>query len=30
MYKKVKERYPSLCKVVVWEKENCGAEYWEE
>ncbi|MFN3599271.1 MAG: 6-pyruvoyl trahydropterin synthase family protein [Aquificaceae bacterium] len=30
IYKKVKEKYPSLCKVVVWEKENCGAEYWEE
>ncbi|RLJ71265.1 6-pyruvoyltetrahydropterin/6-carboxytetrahydropterin synthase [Hydrogenivirga caldilitoris] len=29
LYKKVKERYPTLKKVVVWETENCGAEYSE-
>ncbi|MEZ0360409.1 MAG: 6-carboxytetrahydropterin synthase [Hydrogenobacter sp.] len=29
LYHKVKERYPSLQKVVVWETQNCGAEYFE-
>lgn len=30
LFEKVKERFPTLEKVVVWETENCGAEYWEE
>ena len=30
VYLKVKERFPSVIKVVVWETENCGAEYFEE
>ncbi len=29
LYRKVKERYPTVEKVVVWETENCGAEYSE-
>ncbi|HIC97064.1 MAG TPA: 6-carboxytetrahydropterin synthase [Aquificaceae bacterium] len=29
VYEKLKERFPSLKKVVVWETENCGAEYSE-
>ncbi len=29
IYHRVKERFPSLQKVVVWETENCGAEYSE-
>ncbi|WP_029552282.1 6-pyruvoyl trahydropterin synthase family protein [Thermocrinis jamiesonii] len=29
LYQKVKEKYPSVEKVVVWETENCGAEYFE-
>lgn len=30
MYEKIKERYPSLQKVVVWETKWAGAEYYEE
>ncbi|MEO2154084.1 MAG: 6-carboxytetrahydropterin synthase [Aquificota bacterium] len=30
LYRKIKEKFPQLEKVVVWETENCGAEYWEE
>ena len=30
LYEKVKEVYPSVRKVVVWETESCGAEYYEE
>ncbi len=30
VYGKVKERFPTLEKVVVWETENCGAEYFED
>ena len=29
-YEKIKEKYPSLQKVIVWETKNCGAEYYEE
>lgn len=29
LYYRIKERYPSLQKVVVWETKNCGAEYYE-
>jgi len=29
IYDELKKRYPSLKKVVVWETENCGAEYCE-
>ncbi len=29
LYEKVKERYPGVKKVIVWETENCGAEYSE-
>ncbi len=29
LYEELKKRYPSLKKVVVWETENCGAEYSE-
>jgi len=29
IYEKIKEKFPSLKKVVVWETENCGAEYFE-
>ncbi len=29
LYEELKKRYPSLRKVVVWETENCGAEYSE-
>lgn len=29
VYIKVKEKYPSVSKVIVWEKEDCGAEYFE-
>ena len=28
-YQKIKEKYPSLEKVVIWETKNCGAEYYE-
>jgi len=30
LYDKIKERYPTLQKVVVWETEEGGAEYYEE
>jgi len=30
LYEKMKERFPNTVKVVVWETENCGAEYYEE
>ncbi|MCS7171755.1 MAG: 6-carboxytetrahydropterin synthase [Aquificaceae bacterium] len=30
IYHRVKEKYPTVSKVVVWEKEDCGAEYWED
>lgn len=29
LYGVLKDRYPALRKVVVWETENCGAEYYE-
>jgi len=29
LYGELKKRYPKLRKVVVWETENCGAEYVE-
>ena len=29
LYENIKPKYPSLEKVVVWETENCGAEYSE-
>ncbi len=29
LYKELKNKYPTLKKVVVWETENCGAEYVE-
>jgi len=29
-YREVKKRYPQLIKVVVWETDSCGAEYFEE
>lgn len=29
LYYKTKEKYPTLQKVIVWETENCGAEYFE-
>ena len=29
LYHKVKDRYPTVQKVVVWETQYCGAEYWE-
>jgi 6-pyruvoyltetrahydropterin/6-carboxytetrahydropterin synthase len=28
-YKKIKEKYPSLEKVILWETENFGIEYSE-
>ncbi|RUM57907.1 MAG: 6-pyruvoyl tetrahydrobiopterin synthase [Persephonella sp.] len=28
-YEKVKEKYPTVEKVVVWETNHCGAEYYE-
>jgi len=30
LYSEIKKRYPNLVKVVVWETESGGAEYWEE
>jgi 6-pyruvoyltetrahydropterin/6-carboxytetrahydropterin synthase len=30
LYRKVKEAFPAVRKVVVWETEHCGAEYYEE
>ncbi|NPB06428.1 MAG: 6-carboxytetrahydropterin synthase [Aquificae bacterium] len=29
LYHEVKKRYPGLVKVVVWETERFGAEYYE-
>jgi 6-pyruvoyltetrahydropterin/6-carboxytetrahydropterin synthase len=29
LYERVKERYPTVQKVVVWETKDCGAEYFE-
>lgn len=29
LYDELKKTYPSLKKVVVWETEHCGAEYFE-
>ena len=29
LYDKLKEKYPFVVKVVVWETENCGVEYYE-
>jgi len=29
IYERVKEKFPTVSKVLVWEKEDCGAEYWE-
>ena len=28
-YTRLKEKYRSVRKVVVWETENCGASYYE-
>jgi hypothetical protein len=28
-YKKIKEKYPNLEKVILWETENFGIEYSE-
>jgi len=30
LYGVIKERFPQLVKVVVWETESGGAEYFEE
>ena len=30
LYREIKWRFPQVVKVVVWETESCGAEYWEE
>jgi len=30
IYGRLKERFPNLTKVAVWETEECGAEYYEE
>jgi len=30
LYGVIKKRFPQLVKVVVWETENGGAEYFEE
>ncbi len=30
MYEKIKEKYPTLQKVVIWETKRGGAEYFEE
>jgi 6-pyruvoyltetrahydropterin/6-carboxytetrahydropterin synthase len=30
LYGKIKEKFPQVVKVVVWETENCGAEYFED
>jgi len=29
LYEALKKKYPTLKKVVVWETERCGAEYYE-
>ncbi|SHK18736.1 6-pyruvoyl trahydropterin synthase family protein [Thermocrinis minervae] len=29
LYYKLKQEYPTLEKVVVWETEECGTEFWE-
>ncbi len=29
LYRKIKRKFPNLKKVVVWETEGCGAEYYE-
>jgi len=29
-YEKIKEKYPTLQKVVVWETKHGGAEYYED
>ena len=29
IFYKLKERFPSVQKVVVWETDYCGAEYFE-
>ena len=30
LYEVIKKKFPQLERVVVWETENCGAEYFEE
>jgi 6-pyruvoyltetrahydropterin/6-carboxytetrahydropterin synthase len=30
LYSEIKKRFPNLVKVVVWETESGGAEYWED
>jgi 6-pyruvoyltetrahydropterin/6-carboxytetrahydropterin synthase len=30
IYEKIKERYPTVQKVVVWETKEGGAEYFED
>ena len=30
LYGLIKRKFPQLVKVVVWETENCGAEYTED
>ncbi len=29
LYRQLKTKYPTLKKVVVWETQHGGAEYWE-
>ncbi len=29
IYSRMKEKFPTIQKVVVWETENCGAEFSE-
>ena len=30
LYRLVKKRFPQLVKVVLWETESGGVEYWED
>ncbi|NPB05343.1 MAG: 6-carboxytetrahydropterin synthase [Aquificae bacterium] len=30
LYGELKRRFPQLERVIVWETENGGAEYWED
>ncbi len=30
LYREIKKKFPQLERVIVWETESCGAEYWEE
>lgn len=29
-YRVIKEKYPSLSKVIIWESDNAGCEYTED